>query len=169
MKSDKILKSGEPPVPSYSPINEIDTDPLKKMAVSPQQGGQAAAHWFNGGGRLLYAEELDGRWVHVEYVFPLDGRLYELRWSEGRPTRLWSMSRSCKAFEFETLYSNHRQRELIFPVQEVQHMEIVMQDVPHSLWSRTIKLALEAHFVEKPFKQRASEPRKSRRCVERKS
>lgn len=152
----------EPP-PSVGLDADILPSPLHEIVVMPQQGENAASYWFSGAGRALFAEEVDGRWFHIEYVFAVGQRLFELRWTEGRPARLWSMNRALRDIELDTLVSNPRQKELNFPVEEIQQMELVMQNVPHSLWARLIKLAMDAHFIEKPFPQRMRERHPERR------
>lgn len=137
--------------------------PLEEIVAIPQDGAKPASYWFSGGGRSLFAEALDGRWCRIEYVFPLGARLFELRWTENRGPRLWSTDRELQASDPERAFRLPRQTELNFPASEIQQMELVMPKVPHSLWSRLIKLALDAHFVEAPFPQRSSERRPERR------
>lgn len=137
--------------------------PLEEIVAIPQDGRKPASYWFSGGGRSLFAEALDGRWSRMEYVFPLGPRLFELRWVENREPRLWSADRELHESDPDRAFRLPRQTELTFPAEEIQQMEVVMHNVPHSLWSRLIKLALDAHFVEAPFPQRASERPPDRR------
>lgn len=149
------------------PASDALVTPLMEMVVEQYAPDKAVTYWFGGASRSLFAEEQDGRWSLIEYVFPHAGRLFELRWAEGRPVRLWSLNRTLRDMEVDTLVPNPRLKELSFPKEEIQQMELVMQNVPHSLWARLVKLALDAHFIEKPFPQRSAEPRVERRSVSR--
>ena len=141
--------------------------PLEEIVAIAEDGRKPAAHWYGGGGRSLFAEALHGRWCRMEYVFPLGPRLFELRWADGKGTRLWSVDRELHERDPGSTQDLLRTSELNFPAAEIQQMELVMHGVPHSLWSRLIKLALDAHFMEAPFPQRAAERRPERRSAPR--
>lgn len=140
-----------------------DLKPLRQVLLIPQVGTVPATHWYSGGGRGLFAEEISGRWCRIEYVFPVQGTLFELRWAENGRTRLWGMPRVSLGIQFPLHPPYEHEHAASFPADELQKLEFVMQRVPHSLWSRLIKLALDAHFIEGPFPQRAEEPRIERR------
>lgn len=141
--------------------------PLTRLMITPCAADEPAVYWYGGAGRSLFAEEHAGRWIHIEYVFTLGSRLFELRWSEGRAPRLWSMNRTLRDIELDMLVCNPRQRELTFPVEELQQIELVMQDVPQSLCSTLMRLVSEAAVAERPLLPRAVEPPVERRRVAR--
>lgn len=116
--------------------------------------------WYCGVGRELFAEEYDGRWRQIEYVFPDDGGLLVLHWTDGKPSRLWRVAGSAPGGRAEV-------ERLTFPAAEMQVLEQVLHALPHSLWARLIKLALDAHFCEEAFPQRRQQARAERRGLPR--
>lgn len=147
MQAEPTPLRGLPPAPL----------PLTRLMVAPSAADEPAVYWYGGA----------GRWIHIEYVFTLGSRLFELRWSEGRAPRLWSMNRTLRDIELDMLVCNPRQRELTFPVEELQQIELVMQDVPQSLCSMLMRRASEAHVAERPLLPRAVEPPFERRRIPR--
>lgn len=150
------IVSGEPEQPQF-PMLDVRAITMDEILVMPQDGPMPTTYWFSGAGRALFAEERAQSWLHIEYVFPVDGRLFELRWSEGKAIRLWSMHRRLPETEQEAMVACPRQRELVFPVAEIQLLEHIMRNVPQGLKAYVLKLALDALFVERTFPQRSKE------------
>lgn len=153
VREDGIGRSG--PL-EFLPSEQTPT-PLHKVVAMQQVGAQPGTYWYSGGGRALFAEEVDGRWRLIEYIFPEGRRLFHLRWAAGKPIRLWSSERERPPPSSSTSLHNIRLLEITFPPDEIELLETIMHEVPHNLWARLIKLALEAHFTQSPFPQRRVE------------
>lgn len=147
--------------------DEFQADPLAarhalvEVLCTPGDRSEADFRWFCGAGRELCAGQCDGRWKQIDYVFPEqagggDGRfepLLALHWREGQPVRVWRITKDAGAAD---------DAPCLFPAAELQQLDHVLHYLPHSLWARLVKLALDAHFLG-PFPQRRVEPRVERR------
>lgn len=166
MASDETISRAASPGSASPNIEDPHLQAMHEVVLQAQDSGTPNTYWYCGGGRGLFAEERNGCWFRIDYVFPIANRVFELRWSDGLPPRLWSVDRARGKGEAND-YLAPEQMALRFPAEELQRMETVMQNVPHSLWARLIKLALDAHFADPPFRQRAREPRPERRSAPR--
>lgn len=118
---------------------------LCEVTTQQRHGLLPGAHWFSGTGRALFAQEVDGRWCHIEYLFAVESRFYELRWVEGKPARLWSMDRAkVSPVQHKAWHMLSHRDEIEFPLEEIEYMKTVTQNVPHALWQKLIQLALDA-------------------------
>lgn len=136
-------------------------EPLHEIVLQQDSlEGAGNYRWFCGAGRELFAEEREGRWRQIEYVFPDEDSLLVLHWTDGKACRLWRVAGTDAP-------GDGAAPRLSFPAVEMQVLEQVMHALPHSLWARLIKLALDAHFSEEAFPQRRQEPREERRHLPR--
>lgn len=118
--------------------------PMHEITSVRKDAGQPAKRWFRSTDRELMAGEQDGRWLWLEYTFPLGLQTLVLRWTDGELPQLWKVDRRARhnplnpgSEILETLGS------MPFPEQEFEQMERAMRFLPHSLWARVVKLALE--------------------------
>lgn len=140
---------------------------MHEIVLQHKDEGMQNFRWFCGSGRELFAEERDGRWVQIEYVFPADEGLFVLHWADSKPIRLWRVSAADGERRPERYQGKDGVLAFTFPARELQHLEFLMQKLPHSLWARLVKLALDAHFSPESFPQRKCEPRMERRRLPR--
>lgn len=119
-------------------------EPMAPVSTVRQEEGMPTKHWFRSRTRELLAGEHAGRWVWLEYTFPVGIQSLVLRWHEGQPPALWRVDR-----EAARNMLNPGSQLLIplsgqaFPAGELQQLETILQHAPHSLWARVVKLALE--------------------------
>ena len=111
-------------------------EPLQEIRAVRQDDSGLHRVWFRSGERELLAGELDGRWIWLEYSFPLEGQLRVLRWSAPQAPALW-----CRATD--ALHAAaHPGSELlqplhgIVPTQEVERWPQLAGNLPASLRQR---------------------------------
>ena len=124
--------------------NSPAAEPLHEISSVRQDDAALTRRWFRSTDRELLAGEKDGRWLWLEYTFPAGLQTLVLRWTDGEAPQLWKVDRRAR---HNTLNPGSEILEILgatpFPAKELEQMERAMQTLPHSLWARVVKLALQ--------------------------